>query len=137
LDANIILELFLGREKAEECEELLNGVSKGEVEAAMTHFAVHAIESIVNDEELILRFLRNLEGSLGLYVYDTDISDEMAAAMLMKDLGRDFDDALQYYVAKKLGGNAIISFDEHSDGLDVPRLEPKDAIASPGRGGPP
>jgi predicted nucleic acid-binding protein len=56
---------------------------------------------------------------------------------LMKDLGRDFDDALQYYVAKKLGANAIISFDKHFDGLDVPRLEPKDAIASPGRSGPP
>ncbi|MEM2896111.1 MAG: PIN domain-containing protein [Candidatus Bathyarchaeia archaeon] len=130
MDANIILELLLGRGKAKECEELLNKISKGKVEAIMTHFTVHAIESIMNDKELILKFLRNLESSVGLYVYDTDISDETAAAILMEDIKRDFDDALQYYVAKKLGVKAIVSFDKHFDGLDTPRLEPKDVNES-------
>jgi len=47
---------------------------------------------------------------------------------MMGDIKRDFDDALQYYVAKKLGAKAIVSFDKHFDGLDVPRLEPKQVI---------
>lgn len=36
----------------------------------------------------------------------------------------DFDDALQYYAAKRLGVEAIVSYDKHFDKLDVPRTEP-------------
>ncbi|MHB1709637.1 MAG: hypothetical protein ACYCT2_09210 [Thermoplasmataceae archaeon] len=35
-----------------------------------------------------------------------------------------FDDAMQYYVAKKLGAEAIVSFDHDFDNLDIRRLEP-------------
>ncbi len=31
---------------------------------------------------------------------------------------------MQYYVAKKVGAEGIVSFDKHFDGLDLRRLEP-------------
>jgi predicted nucleic acid-binding protein len=56
------------------------------------------------------------------------MQDEMAAAILMKDIGRDFDGSLQYYIAKRLGLKAVVSFDKHFDQLDIPRIKPRDVI---------
>jgi predicted nucleic acid-binding protein len=43
--------------------------------------------------------------SAGLSIYDTNLSDEMAAALITQEIGLDFDDTLQDYVAKKLGSD--------------------------------
>ncbi len=128
IDTNIYLELFLGRERADDCEKLLNKISAGESEAVTTKFSVHAAEALLNETKLILTFLRNIENSIGLEIYETSLDDEIAVSMTMNKLGLDFDDALQYYVAKKLGVEAIISYDKHFDGLDPPRKEPADMI---------
>jgi predicted nucleic acid-binding protein len=96
----------------------------------VTHFTVHA-EASLPDKVSLETFLRNLEHSVGLYVYDTNLSEEMAAALLSEKMGLDFDDALQYYVAKKLGVDAIASFDEHFDQLDLRRIEPYQFVSRP------
>ncbi len=128
LDTNIFLELLLDQKRAAECENLLELVSKGEMEATVTHFAVHAVEAALSDGKNLERFLRNLEHSIGLYIYDTSLSEEMAAALIAKKIGRDFDDTIQYYVAKKIGADAIVSFDEHFNGLDIRRTDPHDVL---------
>ncbi len=61
---------------------------------------------------------------MGLYVFDTTLADEVSAAILTGGIKLDFDDAIQYYAAKKLGAEAIVSFDHDFDDLDIPRLEP-------------
>jgi predicted nucleic acid-binding protein len=124
IDTNIFLELFLGQEKAEECEKLLEKISRGELEAIISKFTVHAIEATLNNPTLILAFLRNVQNSLGLSVYETSVEEEMAASMLMDKVKLDFDDAIQYYIAKKLGVEAIISYDKHFDTVDIKRKEP-------------
>jgi len=40
----------------------------------------------------------------------------------------DFDDSLQYYVAKKLGVKAIVSYNKHFGKTDIQRKEPSDFI---------
>ena len=128
VDTNIFLELFLDQERADDCEKFLSKVSDGEIEGVVTHFSVHAIEAILDNSEAIQGFLRNLQRSIGLEVYNTTLEDEMAASMLMDRIGLGFDDSLQYYVAKKLGVEAIVSFDKHFDIVDIPRKEPKDFL---------
>ena len=128
IDTNIFLELFLDQERADECEKFLTKVSSGEIEGVVTKSSVHAIEAILNDPVLIQGFLRNLMGSVGLEVYNTTLEDEMTASMLMESIGLDFDDSLHYYVAKKLGVEAIISFDKHFDKVDLVRKEPSDFL---------
>ena len=128
VDANVFIELFLGQEKAEECERFLKKISLGELEAVVSKFTIHAIEVTLNDSALILAFLRNVQGSLGLDVYETGVEDEMAASMLMDKVKLDFDDAVQYYLAKKLGVEAIVSYDRHFDNLDIKRKEPSDFL---------
>jgi predicted nucleic acid-binding protein len=128
LDTNIFLELILGQRRAADCEALLNAISKGRIEAVVTHFSVHAVEAVLGSGEPLLRFLRNIENSVALTVFETGVSDEMSAAMLTKGKSLDFDDALQYYVAKRLGAEAIVSYDKHFDKLDLPRTEPSQLI---------
>ncbi len=98
--------------------------SAGEVEATVTHFSVHAVEAVMGGGDNLALLLANLERSEGLYVYDTTVADEVAAVVLAGKIRKDFDDALQYYVAKKVGAEGIVSFDKHFDGLDLRRLEP-------------
>lgn len=128
VDTNIFLELFLGQEKADECERFLQKVSIGELEAVVSKFTIHAIEALLNNSTLILAFLRNVEGSLGLTVYETSIEEDMAVSILMDKVKLDFDDAVQYYLAKKLGVEAIVSYDKHFDKVDIKRKEPLDFL---------
>ena len=94
----------------------------------VTTFTIHACETLLNDSESILIFLRNIQNSLGISVYNTSIDDEIATAMIMDKINLDFDDALQYYIAKKLGAEAIISYDKHFDKTDIPRNEPREFL---------
>jgi predicted nucleic acid-binding protein len=128
IDTNIFLELFLGQEKARECEEFLNKIAEGEIGAVVTTFTIHACEALLNDSRNILIFLRNIQNSLGILIYNTSIDDEIATAMLMNKIGLDFDDALQYYVATKLGAEAILSYDKHFDKTDIKRKEPREYL---------
>ncbi len=128
LDTNIFLETLFGRGKADECAALLNRMSDGEIQGVVTRFSVHAIEALVGDEQggKLASFLRGIDQTQGLMVYETSTTDETAASLLSEKIGRDFDDSLQYYVAKKLGAESIVSLDRHFDGLDIPRREPRE-----------
>lgn len=124
LDTNIFLEMFLKQDRAAQCEHLLDGISEGELEAVVTRFSVHAVEEILGKAETASIFLRNLERSTGLVVYDTGNADIIATTIVQQKTKLDFDDALQYFVAKKLAVDYIVSFDRHFDGLDIERTEP-------------
>ena len=125
----MFIEAALAQERAQECEELLTAVSERRVEATVSHFTVHGVAAVLARGRRLLEFFRAIEGSQGLSVYDSSVSDELSAAILSEKIGRDFDDALQYFVAMKVGAEAIVSFDGHFDGLNIPRLEPSKVLA--------
>ena len=128
VDTNIFLELLLGQDKAERCEKFLEKISSGEIKAVISNFTVHAVEAILNDPTLILAFLRNVQNSSGLDVYETRLEEEMAASMLMDKIKLDFDDALHYFIAKKFEVEAIVSYDKHFDTVDIKRREPTEYL---------
>jgi len=123
VDTNVFLEFLLGRKKAEECGALLGRLSRGEVEGIVTRFSLHSIEAVY-ESDLLASLLANVDRSLGLYVRDTTTADEAEVATLARRLGRDYDDAMQYFVANRVGAEAIVSYDRHFDGLEIPRVEP-------------
>jgi predicted nucleic acid-binding protein len=123
----VFVEVLMGRGRLQASKDLLERVSKGEEDAVASHFSIHSIEVLMSRSGLdIGTFLRNIEQSAGLIVYETSVSEEAAASVLMKEFGMDFGDALQYYVAKKLGAKEIVSYDMDFEGLDIPRVEPKE-----------
>jgi len=131
IDTNIFLEMLLGRSKAEQCKALLDMISEGRAESAVTHFSIHSVEAIMrNNGGELTSFLRALDLTVGLYVFDKTLADEFSASILTGTTKLDFDDAIQYYAAKKLGAAAIVSFDHHFDDLDIPRLEPHQVRAA-------
>jgi predicted nucleic acid-binding protein len=135
VDTNVFLETLFARARARESSLFLNRISEGNLAGVVTRFSVHSIEAILKGKPKgeLTSFLRGLDQSKGLSIYDTTTTDEVAASLLMDKISRDFDDSLQYYVAKKLAAESIVSFDRDFDGLDVRRLEPKDFVGqSPG-----
>ena len=115
----------MGRPRADDCKALLEMASEGQIESVVTHFTIHSIEAIMRKRSNELAsFLRVLDQTSGLYVFDTTVSDEVSVSIMTGTVKLDFDDAVQYYVAKKLGAEAIVSFDKDFDNLDVRRAEP-------------
>lgn len=122
--------MLLGRARADDCKALLEMASEGKIESVVTHFSIHSIEAIMRKHgNELTSFLRVLDQTSGLYVFDTSVSDEVSASILTRTVKLDFDDAVQYYVAKKLGAEAIVSFDKDFDNLDVMRSEPSTFLA--------
>lgn len=129
IDTNIFLELLLGRQHAQSCEKLLLRASRGEIKCLVTSFTVHAVEGILSDNlKAIETFLRNIDASLGISIYSTVTEEEMEVSIFANKVGLDFDDGIQYLVAKKSNARAIISFDRHFDLTDLERVEPEELL---------
>lgn len=127
IDTSIFIELLLGRKNAETCEKLLEKTSLGEIKCVVTAFTVHAVEGILSENlKATETFLRNLSASLGIKVYATSQEEELEVCIYSGKMGLDFDDGIQYLVAKKVGAKAIISFDRHFDNTDLKRVEPRE-----------
>jgi predicted nucleic acid-binding protein len=63
-------------------------------------------------ENLILQFTR--------------IEDEIEAIHLSMKMNLNFDDALQYHIAKKYKVRSIVSFDKHFDKTNIKRILPSE-----------
>ncbi|MGQ9478797.1 MAG: hypothetical protein ACUVQ0_02085 [Thermoproteota archaeon] len=98
----------------------LYGYKKGAIKEAIEEL----LKRFIVSEEVDWNALKGVLKYLGLNVYDTSMEDELATSMLMGRIKLDFDECLQYYVGKKLGVEAIVSYDKHFDSLDIKRREP-------------
>jgi len=131
VDANIIFEVLLEQERYKECEEFLEKVRRGEIEASISRFSLYSIELIMigygKIEELKL-FLTLLSTFRGLTVITTSPTDDVHVLEVMKKFNLDFDDAINYYIVKKYKMKGIVSFDEHFDKTDIKRVEPVDIL---------
>ena len=130
VDTSVFIELLLDQDKAKESGSLLNAIAQDRLEAVVSHFAVHAIEAMLPSQKLS-SFLKDVETSKGLTVYETTISDEQSVAILSGKIGLDFYDSIQYYVAKRTSSAAIVSLDKRFDGCAIPRREPIQIFGGP------
>ncbi len=102
-DTNIILEILLDQAQAENCQKVLETVDEKH-EGWMTSFAIHAIAAILSKAKKYDRleiFLKAWREHPFLHCYDTTLDEEIQVCHLSLKSGLDFDDALQYFVARK------------------------------------
>ncbi len=128
IDTNIFLEVLLGQERTEECKEILNKVLEGEITAFVTSFSLHSIAVIMEklkDLNTYQMFLETISDFRGIVLYSPNIHDKIEICKIAKQESLNFDDAFQYYTAKKFG-LTIISFDKHFDSKAIKRIEPRD-----------
>jgi len=52
----------------------------------------------------------------------------LEASIFAQQIGLDFDDGLQYFIARKVGAEAVVSFDRHFDRTDLRRVEPAEIL---------
>jgi predicted nucleic acid-binding protein len=131
VDTNIFLEVMLSRRRKDECKRFLKMLRDGEILGTVTDFSVHSIMVLLdrlNRPEKLKTFLLSLTGYRGLAVHYTSIVEEVRAVELAREKKLDIDDALQYAVALSIGADAIVSFDEDFNNLEIPRLEPVEII---------
>jgi predicted nucleic acid-binding protein len=114
IDTNIFLELLLNQEKREIAKNILTQLEKGEIEAVISGFSLHSIEFILSIKKkrgVLKEFLQALHDFPNISVYHTTLEEDLEIIDLMEQTHLDFDDANQYYIAKKFAAE-IITFDK-------------------------
>jgi predicted nucleic acid-binding protein len=138
IDANVILEFLLARQRQDECLALLQLASDGKVNALVMSYAVHSIEYMLYREgslTALRTFLELLQASVGLTVYESSPAEDLTALAFTKKAEApfqlDFDDALHYATAKK-HNLALVTFDHDFDRTDLTRVAPADILSQYG-----
>ncbi len=131
IDTNIFLEVMLSQARSRECKALLNSVKNGDVKAVVTDFSIYSIMLIMLSNSKVSElktFLSSLSAYKGLIIYRNRITDMLKAVETVEKKGLDIDDAIRYSAAIAAGVKAIVTFDKHFEGLDIPRAEPAQSI---------
>lgn len=113
IDTNIFLELLLSQEKKEIAGNILTRLWKGEFDAVISGFSLHSIEfilSVKKKNEALKEFIQALHDFPNISIYHTTLEEDLEIIEIMEQTHLDFDDANQYYIAKKFGAE-IITFD--------------------------
>ena len=129
IDTNIFLEVLLKRQHSPFCKDFLRKIASGQITGLFTSFSLHTIEiHMINAglfKELNL-FLESLLEYAGLRIYHTSVNDEIGILKAMESEGLTFDDATQFYVAKKFAA-PIVSLDSDFDKTSIKRIDPAKA----------
>lgn len=113
IDTNIFLELLLGQRKKQKAQEILNRVESGELNVVISGFSLHSIEFILcvkEKNDILKEFIQALNELPNLSVYHTTLEEDLKILEIVEKTSLDFDDANQYYIAKKFNAE-IITFD--------------------------
>lgn len=129
IDTNVFLEILMQQERSENCKKLLEKVAESDMNCLVSSFTVNGVEGMLIDElEALDKFMTNITSLVNLDVVKTSIEEEKHIIELAKSGNLDFDNALQYSVAKRENAEAIISFDSDFDKTDLERKEPEEII---------
>ena len=132
IDSSVILEMLLGQERADECIQFFNEVIAKETPLRITVFSLYSVEIIMCANHLYAKlkeFLDKIETNSRLSLYATTRDDEREVIQLVQTSRLDFDDALQYYVAKKTGAH-LVSYDKDFDRTDIRRVTPEEILTT-------
>ncbi len=131
VDSNIFLEFLLEQQNSDESKAFLKTALEKNVPLVCSLFSIHGIEAILAAKqklEPLKFFLEDLERSKNILVYSTTIEEEKEIVSISQEIRLDFDDALQYFVAKQMRCQAIVSFDAHFDKTDLKRKTPSEIV---------
>jgi predicted nucleic acid-binding protein len=119
IDTNIFLEMLLNQQKKEMARTIFTKLEKGEIDAVISGFSLHSIEfilSIKKKNDVLREFLQALNDFPNISLYHTSIEEDLDIVGIMEQTNLDFDDANQYYVAKKFNAE-ILTFDKDFRGI--------------------
>lgn len=130
IDTNIVLEFLLDQKRVQESEDLLKAIDENifSEEVYMTQFAINGIQSF--DKILNTNFLKYFLVMIyqeKIKIAPLDISDDLTAYGIKKDIGLDFDDAIQFLAASKLG-TYIVTYNKDFRKTSLPTKTPAEVL---------
>lgn len=128
IDTNIILEILLAQEKANEARGLLAKVESHEF--YISDYSLHSIGTILfrrTKPHVFRQFLKDMLIHAGMAVITLPIEDMVSVIEAAKAFKLDFDDAYQYAIADK-HMLTIISFDADFDRTERGRRRPAEIL---------
>jgi len=128
LDTNIILEIALEQDNAQECVNLLEQYDK--IDFFISDFSIHSIGVILNKRNNLEKFdklIEDLRLVLKAILSLDHYYDLKRLINIMKAFGLDFDDAYQYRIAEKYK-LTIVSFDKDFDKTKLGRRTPTEIL---------
>ncbi|MBM4250328.1 MAG: type II toxin-antitoxin system VapC family toxin [Euryarchaeota archaeon] len=129
LDTNILLELLLGREKAEDADRFLQSVPASELH--ISEFSLYSLGIFLSQRRMAETFLDMVDDLIirGRITVIRLLPEDMRNLIAACDrYGLDFDDAYQYVMAERYG-LTLVSLDAHFDKTERGRRTPGDLIA--------
>ena len=115
IDTNIFLEILLEQDNADKCTEFFENAAKQQTTCLVTSYTLHSIETILSNLKrfpVLIAFLEDLLDNQWIRHYHTTPEEELLVIRSMSEIGLDFDDALQYHIAKKFNAT-IVTYDRH------------------------
>ncbi len=124
LDTNIILELLLDQEKADDVERLLRDTQSKSL--YLSDFSLYSLGTALLRRNMYDTFLQSVDDLLvnnAIRLVRIQVSDVQDIVHAARRFNLDFDDAYQYVVAGKYN-LTIVSFDSDFDRTDTGRQIP-------------
>ena len=115
IDTNIFLEILLEQDNADKCTEFFETAAKQQTTCLVTSYSIHSIETILSNLKrfpALIGFLEDLLDNQWIRPYHTTPEEELSVIRSLPTTGLDFDDGLQYHVAKKFNAT-IVTYDRH------------------------
>ena len=125
LDTNIILELLLDQERAEEVERFLRDTPPGQL--YLSEFALYSLGIILfrnREHDAFLRIVQDLLATNRIHLVRLGEVQMQSIARAAQRFNLDFDDAYQYAAAERYD-LAIVSFDGDFDRTERGRQTPE------------
>jgi predicted nucleic acid-binding protein len=128
LDTNIILEIALEQDNAQECVNLLEQYDK--IDFFISDFSIHSIGVILNKRNNLEKFdklIEDLRLVIKAILSLDHYYDLKRLINIMKAFDLDFDDAYQYRIAEKYK-LTIVSFDKDFDKTKLGKRTPTEIL---------
>ena len=128
LDTNIILELLLDQEQADEVEQLLRSTPPESFH--LSEFALYSLGIVLLRRKMYDTFLRSVEDLLltgGIRLVRLVVEDMQDIVHTAQRFNLDFDDAYQYMAAEKYG-LVLVSLDGDFDRTERGRKTPAEVL---------
>jgi predicted nucleic acid-binding protein len=129
LDTNIILELLLDQERADEVERFLRGIPPEQL--YLSEFALYSLGIILfrnREYDAFLRIVQDLLATHRIRLVRLGQAEMQSIARAAQKFKLDFDDAYQYAAAERYD-LAIVSFDGDFDRTERGRQTPEAILA--------
>ena len=124
LDTNIILELLLDQDRADEVEQFLQNTARENL--YLSEFSLYSLGILLMRRRMYDTFSQVVGDLLvtgGVQLVRLDLEDMTTIVATSQRFGLDFDDAYQYVAAERYG-LTIVSFDTDFDRTELGRSTP-------------